>query len=215
MSGEDLFFVTREWTAATDTGSGIEGYVYEIAEDSAFTDIVATGFIATTGTLGRPNTEFDATSDTFYRRLQARDRDGNLSSRSNTGRFEAIDSDERNFDEKENANLRTYYDSNEITLEGIKDGLSLQATIDDNGTLYENEDEKGTGTLVQNDDKLFINLRSSNRYDRAISSVLTIANRELEFTVTTKEQSDDGCTLSEDDEATIQDIFDGLVENYS
>ncbi len=215
LTGEELFFVTWEWTGATDTGSGIEGYVYQIAEDSSFTDIVDTGFIATTGTFGRPSTAFDATSDTFYRRLQARDRDGNLSSRSNAGRFEAIDSDERNFDEIENANLRTYYDSNEITLEGIKDGLSLQATIDNNGTLYENENEKGTGTLIQNDDTLFINLRSSNRYDKTVSSILTIANRELEFTVTTKEQSDDGCTLNEDDETTIQDIFDGLVENYS
>jgi len=92
--------------------------------------------------MGSPDTDFDATSDTFYRRLQARDRDGNLSSWSNTGRFEAIDSDEREITDKENANLRTYYDSDEITLEGIKDGLTLRASIDDNGTLYENGTEK-------------------------------------------------------------------------
>ena len=214
LSGEDLFFITREWIAATDTWSGIEGYVYEIAEDSSFMDIVHTGFIATTGAFGWPSTEFDATSDSYYWRLQARDRDGNTSSRSNVWRFEAIDSDEWNFDEVEDANLRTYYDSNEITIEGIKDGLSLQATIDDNGILYENGTEKWTGTLIQNDDQLFINLRSSNRYDKTISSVLTIANRELKFNVTTK-TNDDGCTLSEEDEETIQDIFDSLVENYS
>ncbi len=215
LSGEDLFFITREWIAATDTWSGIEGYVYEIAEDSSFMDIVHTGFIATTGAFGWPSTEFDATSDSYYWRLQARDRDGNTSSRSNVWRFEAIDSDEWNFDEVEDANLRTYYDSNEITIEGIKDGLSLQATIDDNGILYENGTEKWTGTLIQNDDQLFINLRSSNRYDKTISSVLTIANRELKFNVTTKTNDDDGCTLSEEDEETIQDIFDSLVENYS
>lgn len=62
---------------------------------------------------------------------------------------------------------------------------------------------------------MFINLRSSNRYDKTISSVLTIANRELKFNVTTKTNDDDGCTLSEEDEETIQDIFDSLVENYS
>jgi hypothetical protein len=37
----------------------------------------------------------------------------------------------------------------------------------------------------------------------------------LEFNVTTKQESDSGCTLSDDDMETIQTIFDSLVENYS
>jgi len=45
--------------------------------------------------------------------------------------------------------------------------------------------------------------------------VLTIANRELAFDVTTKQESNDGCTLSSDDKDTIQTIYDSLVQNYS
>ena len=218
LSGEELFFVTFERLAASvDTGSGIEWYVYEIAEDSNFVDIINTGFMATvTGTIGSPNTDFDATNDTYYWRIRAKDRNGNLSARSNTGRFEAIEYSDREFTDKENANLRTYYDSNEITLEGIKSELSVQASIEGNGTLYENGNNKGTwGTLVQNGDKLYITVRSSNIYDSTTSATLKIANRELEFNITTKEKSEDGCTLSDDDKNTIQEIFDSLVENYS
>lgn len=97
-----------------------------------------------TGTIGSPNTDFDATNDTYYWRIRAKDRNGNLSARSNTGRFEAIEYSDREFTDKENANLRTYYDSNEITLEGIKSELSVQASIEGNGTLYENGNNKGT-----------------------------------------------------------------------
>lgn len=216
LSGEELFFVTFQRVASTDTGSGIEGYEYEIAEDSNFLDVVNTGFIATvTGTMGSPNTEFDANSDTYYWRLQARDRDGNLSTRSNIGSFEAVEFDGRNFNEKTNANLRTYYDSKEITLEGIKPGLTVRASVDEDWTLYKNGTDKGTGSRVQNGDDLYITVRSSNTYDRTVSSTLTIANRELEFNVTTKEESDDWCTLSDDDKTTIQEIFDSLVANYS
>lgn len=141
--------------------------------------------------MGSPNTEFDANSDTYYWRLQARDRDGNLSTRSNIGSFEAVEFDGRNFNEKTNANLRTYYDSEEITLEGIKPGLTVRASVDEDGTLYKNGTDKGTGSRVQNGDDLYITVRSSNTYDRTVSSTLTIANRELEFNVTTKEESDD------------------------
>lgn len=71
--------------------------------------------------MGSPNSDFDVTNDTYYWRIRARDRDGNYSPRSsNTGYFEVTEFDNRDFTNKEDANLRTYYDSNEITLEGIK-----------------------------------------------------------------------------------------------
>lgn len=217
LSGEELFFITFEWTASTDTGSGIEGYVYEIAEDSNFMAIVNTGFISTvTGTMGSPSTDFDATSDTYYWRIKAKDRDGNLSTtRSNAWKFEAIDFDERESADKENANLRTYYDSDEISLQGMKDWATLWASVDNNSSLYKDGDDKGTGAFVQNDDTIYTTIRSSNRYDKTVTSTLTIANRVLEFNVITKEDSNDECSLSDDDKDTIETIYTSLVENYS
>jgi len=54
------------------------------------------------------------------------------------------DFNDRDFTEKTDANLRTIYDSNEITLDGIKPGLLVRASVDDNGTLYKNGNDKGT-----------------------------------------------------------------------
>jgi len=58
-------------------------------------------------------------------------------------------------------------------------------------------------------------MRSSNHYHTAVSSVLSIANRDLEFNISTKTQADSGCTLSEEDKTSVQTIFDSLVANYS
>jgi hypothetical protein len=52
-------------------------------------------------------------------------------------------------------------------------------------------------------------------YDRTITTTLTLANRILEFNVTTKQQSDSSCTVSDDDKTTIQSIFDSLVQSYT
>jgi len=216
LTGEDIFFVIFKWDASIDTGAGIEWYMYQIASDTYFTHIINTGFITTsTGIEGSPNTGFDAISRTYYWRMQAKDRDGNYSARSNTGRFDIVDFNDRDFTNKDDANLVTYYDSNEITLEGINTGSTVLATVDANGTLYVNGNEEGTGALVQNGDDLFVSVKSSSRYDKTITSVLTIANRKLEFDVTTKQESDSACTLSAEEETTIQSIFDSLVINYS
>ncbi len=216
LSGESLFFVTFEWTASTDTGSGIEWYVYELAEDNSFTNIVDTWLIQTvTGTVWSPSTTFDVTSDRYYWRIKAKDRDGNYSTRSNIWYVKVVNNSDRDSTNKENANLITYYDSNEITLDGIKAGLSVWAGVSGTGRLFKNGTNKWTGTLVQNDDVIYISLRSSNIYDNTVSSTLTIANRRLEFDVTTKLESNSECTLSNDDKDTIQTIFDSLVENYA
>ncbi len=217
MSWEEMFFITFEWAASTDTGAWIAWYEYQIAEDMNFLDIINTGFIATTTTwtAWSPNTSFDETSWLYYRRIRAKDRDDNVSSRSNTWMFEVTAFDWREFAEQTNANLRTYYESDEITLEGIKAGISVWASVDNDGTIYKNGTDRWTGVYVQNDDELYLSVRSSNNYDRTISATLKIANRILDFDVTTKDESDDGCTLTSDDEETIQTIFDSLVNNYS
>lgn len=190
--------------------------MYQIASDAYFTHIINTGFITTiTGTYGPPNSAFDPISRTYYWRMQAKDRDGNYSARSNTGRFDIVDFNDRNFTNKDNASLVTYYDSNEIILEGISTGSTVLATVDANGILYVNGNDEGTGTLVQNGDDLFVSVKSSSRYDKTITSILTIANRTLEFGVTTKQESNTTCALSADEETAIQSIFDSLIGNYS
>ena len=189
--------------------------MYQIADNTSFNDIVNSGFILTTGTLGSPNTGFYATNHTYYRRIKAKDRDGNYSARSNIGQLVVIHSNNRDFSGKNNANLRTYYDSNELTLDGLKSGISIRASVDGNGIIYKNGTDKGTGTFVQNGDNIFVSLRSSNSYNSTIASMLTIANRTLKYSVRTIQDSNGACTLSNDDKTTIQTIFTSLVANYS
>jgi hypothetical protein len=50
-----VYYVVLETTGAYDTGAGMSGYNYQIADDYNFVDIVSTGFIATTGTSFSPN----------------------------------------------------------------------------------------------------------------------------------------------------------------
>lgn len=146
--------------------------------------------------------------------MKAKDRDGNYSARTNTGYFTVVNFNNRNFTDKNNANLTTQYDSNHIILTGIKPGLMVWATVSASGTLSKNGSNIGTGTFVQNGDVLFISLKSSNLYNTTVASVLTIANRAIPFRVTTKIRGS-GCTLSSGDTATIQTIFNSLVQNYT
>lgn len=216
ITGDHMFFIIFQWTASTDIGSWMEGYVYEIAEDSSFTSLINTGFITSaTGMLGSPNTGFGVRDGSYYWRLKAKDKNGNYSSWSNIWYFSIVDNNNLDFTNKNNASLNTYYDSNEITLGGITTWRSLWASVDDTTLLYKNGINRGTGTLVENGDDVYISLRSSTTYDTSVISRLTLANRTLTFSITTKQESNNWCTLSTDDKATIQTIFDSLIQNYS
>jgi len=70
--------------------------------------------------MGWPNTDFDVTKNKHYLRITARDGDGNYSPRSNTAYFTVVKFGTWRLINQNDANLRTQYDSNEITLEGIK-----------------------------------------------------------------------------------------------
>jgi len=61
--------------------------------------------------------------------MKAKDMNSNYSDRSTTGYFNVVDFTDRNFNDKIDANLNTYYNSNEITLEGIRTGLSIWAMV--------------------------------------------------------------------------------------
>ena len=216
LSGESSYFVSFQWDVSVDTGSWLDWYTYEIADDINFAAVTNAWFITTTtATLGSPNSNFTATNGTYYLRIRAKDNDGNYSARSNSGYFKVVNSSIRNITNKTNVNLWIDYDSNEIILTGIKPGLMVWASVSDSGTISKNGSNKGTGTFVQNGDIVYITLKSSTWYNKTLSSVLTIANRTLQFSVKTKIQSNTECTLSYDDEANIQAIFDSLVESYS
>lgn len=216
LSGEQAFFTTFQWIASTDTGSWLKWYTYQIAEDSNFVDITNTDFITTdTGIIASPNTDFDLTNDTFYWRMKAKDNNENESVWSNTWRFEVTSFSGRKFTKKTNANLSTIYDSNEITLQGITAWVTLWASVDGSWTLYKNWINKGTWAFVQNGDTVYLTLKSSNLYNKTVSSTLTLGNRTAKYEVVTKLSSSSNCTVSPDDEIAIQTIYDTLVANYS
>jgi hypothetical protein len=69
-------------------------------------------------------------------------------------------------------------------------------------------------TPVQNNDVISINLKSSKHYDTSVTSTLTVANRNADFTITTVQAAGE-CTLSDDDKGKIQIVFNSLVGQYS
>jgi hypothetical protein len=103
--------------------------------------------------------------------------------------------------------------SNDITINGLRTyGMAL-ATVSE-WTLYKNGIDRWTSSYVQNGDTLAIELRSSDQYDDSVASTLTVANRETDFIITTASDGD-ACTLSSEDRARIQVIFNSLVAQYS
>lgn len=54
-NSDEVFYVIFEQTGSYDSGAGISGYEYVIAADYNFIDIIATGFVVTTGTSFSPN----------------------------------------------------------------------------------------------------------------------------------------------------------------
>ncbi len=214
LTGNYMYYVHTQRTASTDTWSGIEGYLYEIAEDTNFLDITHVWFMFTTGTLGSPDTDFDDTWGRHYIRIKARDRDGNYSAWSNTWYFRIFPTLHQSFTGITGANLINYYTSDIVEIQWITTWVSLYASTNNNAIIYKNGDEKWTWTYVENDDLLYLKIRSSTAYNTIVTWTLVIANRQLPFTVKTKSSPIAGCTLSDEDRDDIQMIFDTLVDNY-
>lgn len=103
--------------------------------------------------------------------------------------------------------------SNDITIDGLRsNGLALASV--DRGTLYKNSVARGSSSYVQNGDIVSIELTSPDDYDESITSTLTIANRQADFVITTAPDGD-SCTLSTQDKAKIQLIYNSLIAQYS
>ncbi len=211
-----MFFVVFNWNASVDTGDGLSGYIYEISDEDDFSDIIHTWYVKMqSSTFGSPSDDVDETDGVYYWRLKAVDKAGNVSLPSQTWSFEIVDFNDWSLNDKTDANTNTEYDSDTITLDGIPAWYSLDVRIS-TWTLYKNDIDKWTWTTVTNDDVIYITIKSSKKYEKKISSLLTIANRVLTYDVTTKvEWSSNNCSLNATDKETIQFIYNNLIGSYS
>ncbi len=216
LNGEQVFFVTFEWTPSTDIGSWVDGYMYEISPNTTFSPISAIGYITTiTWSLWSPSTWFTATTGTYFRRMKAKDMMGNYSSLSNYGSFTVTDFTGRTSTSKKYADLNTYYDSDTIILTGIRPWLSVMASVIGTGTIYRNGYNEGTNTYLQDGDRIYITVKSSDSYQKTLTWGLMIANRMLTFPVTTRWSSGEICITTTGDKATIQTQFNIQLLSYS
>jgi len=207
---EDVFFTIFERSWSTDNWIWISGYNYVLAEDHSFNYIITDWFV-TWDSVVIP--DFYEITWIFYWKINAVDKLNHTSSRSLVGYFNAVDDENFFFDAKNWADLNTYYDSDEITIGWLNQWMGIRASIT-NGTLYKNGKSKWTSTVVQNGDELRIKLRSSKKYNKTVSSTLTIANREADFLLKTYEQWHE-CDLYSWDKAKILAIYNILKNTYS
>jgi hypothetical protein len=211
LNQESTFFLVFESSGSNDSWAGISGYIYQIAQDASFLDIVYTW--NTVDALAFSSPDFDAITGTYYRRIQAVDRLGNTSNRSTVGSFLLTEDDTFRFDAQNNADIDSAYDSSSVTISWLRSGALARASVD-RGSLLKNQRDKGIGAFVQNGDTLSVRLNSSPKYGRSLSSTLTIANRSAEYVITTRNENGDSCNVSSADKQAIQLIFDTLISQY-
>lgn len=215
LSGNYMYYVNFQRTASVDTWSWIQWYMYQIADDNNFLDITHVGFITTTGTIWSPDITFTPNSGRHYVKIRAKDRDGNYSDRSNIWYLRMFPMTDQVFTGITWANLINYYTSDIVEIQWISTWVLLYATTNENTILYKNGEERWTWAFVENNDLVYLKVRSSNTYTTITTGTLTIANRVLAFPVKTKTSTIAGCSLSDEDRDDIQMVFDTLVENYA
>ena len=208
----NVFYLVLEQTGSYDSGAGISGYEYIIADDYNFIDIIATGFVQTTWTSFSPY-NFGETTGDFYRKIRTIDSVWLASARSSQGHFFAIDDENFSLDERTYAALHTAYTSNDIPISGLRTYGLAYASVN-TWTIYKNNINKWPSTYVQNGDKIAIKLTSSDTQDESTTSTLTIANRSTDYVVTTSPDNN-SCTLSSQDRGTIQIVYNNLVAQYA
>ena len=102
--------------------------MYQISADDSFSDIVDTDTVTTSGHTLSP-TDFTETTGYFYRRIKAIDGVGLTSARSTTGAFTATANEDYSFLNRSNATPDTLYDSDELTIAGLRDHGSAVAHV--------------------------------------------------------------------------------------
>lgn len=117
------------------------------------------------------------------------------------------------FNDEDNADLDTSYISDQITVAGLGSGVQVLASVN-HGVLYINNAVVGTTGMVDNGDKIKIELISSQNEGDDVSATLTVGNVSDTWTVTTDNNGNSNADLSRGERLQLSLIFDLLVETY-
>ncbi len=110
-----------------------------------------------------------------------------------------------------NANLKTLYQSSIFSIAWLSSPTMLSLST---GILYLNNTLVGSQSVVNNGDNLKIELFSSTEYDTIVKSIITVGSLTGEFTIRTKPKQPDVCSLTQEEKASIESVFSGLVAEY-
>ncbi len=222
IAWEDVTFLVIETYGASDGESGLTGYEYDIAENATFLDIETNWIYYTTGTEVIP--EFNENNNNSYAiRIRSVDAVWNTSARSNSVEFDYQELTDFEFEDEDNAEPGDAYTSNEITVAGLDTNETILATVIA-GVLYRNDEPKGSSALVQNGDKLSIEMFASEDYDETVETELIIANRTITWEIETMDEEDedendfdfeDECDLSNSQMLGVASVYNSILGMYS
>lgn len=209
---------------STDAGAGISGYIYQVATDSSFIWLVANKFVTGITAEVMQNTSF--LTGTFYLRILAKDNVGNNSATSASCQATITGSIDTQVDDftlgsKTNAKLSTVYKSRTITITGLTRNLEVPISVDaaiNKGILFINSAPIGTTWSVKNGDEVYIELISSNEYEKVVSSKLTIwignNKKEATFKITTMQKNPTNYSEMQYNRIRALTLFKQVLKTY-
>jgi len=112
----------------------------------------------------------------------------------------------------EHARLKRLYTSEIFEIQWIWQQVPISLT---KWFLYINGTWVWTTWLVNNGDRLQIELISSDEYETTVSTNITISGLTGTFTITTMNPNDEVCQLTKDEQTTIQWLFDSIKSWYN
>lgn len=86
-----------------------------------------------------------------------------------------------------NAEINNEYTSNEITVEGLADDITVKITITDGSLIVNGSEIIGDYALVSNGSKVAVKLKSSSSYGLTKSTSVTLGNYSTSFVIETAE----------------------------
>ena len=214
---DTISYLVIQVTWAHDSDAGIVWYEYQIATDSLFMDNLDEWFIVSSWNIIMP--KFDKDEWWYFIRIRAIDGAGNVSDSWNQQQiiwFEYKWLSGLVFDSITWADLSRNYSSNTITVQWIEDSGTIYVEVT-NWTLYRNWIGQWSGAEVKSGDVLSIRMKSSDKYNKTVSSSLIMLSKIISWDITTKEQDPILWQYNIDDEwqKEVQDIFDKMMVMYS
>jgi len=175
----DLWNLELSWT-----GVSASGYTWQIASDSSFANLVATG--ETDSTSIDPVHNEDFMTWTFYWRVIDDETTWVSDHRAvnivEPSEWLDLEVDEFDFDEIDDAEIWEFYQSNEITIDGITNNVYIPIELEDSiWALFINDIMVGSNWLVKKWDNVYIELISSNDYDDRSQTILIVWEWDDQF----------------------------------